>query len=568
MFLKDKELKEYNKIIKSDRSVCYDKEAITDKEVINDKEVENVNTVDFKARLKQILYQAKILFYKFARFSIVIIVLLFITQSVGLLSSFYCLFCLFFIYKENSLKVIKEDTKNSEKGKAEELRKSMSNNFKNLELLDEAIKDQDKNDLEKPLLLKNDKKVKFENSEVIKEENNKKDNFLYRIDSYKNFLGWFIRLVAFDITLQIIIQIPLEPTSIDQDNYYISLGLYKLWQFSEENVQPDADHRYASIMFKIYTLAILLLVQTMMSSEDFRENHVSQCENIENQSKNIAYKMSSEFNTNRLYMSTLFKKSKEAFENKLKLLEENIRYLNIKIYGNSETLERRKTSKSFKRAQTIAKLKKKITNYETSEVLENNKRVLDYLIQLINPSLFQYYIEKITVISSDLSDRKKILRDQAKNSKLKKKFYESEDENESLNSDESLHQEEDDDADHIIEEKDMKSQNIKQKHMDIRTEYDLNFKDYPELIAYIFASNVETMVYFMFFLNHFMYASLESLVFPLSLLGYAMLEYPRPRVRFFRIMLIYTEIVFFIKFTLQLEISKVILGLSPSYKDP
>ena len=47
-----------------------------------------------------------------------------------------------------------------------------------------------------------------------------------------------------------------------------------------------------------------------------------------------------------------------------------------------------------------------------------------------------------------------------------------------------------------------------------------------------------------------------------------MLEYPRPRVRFFRIMLIYTEIVFFIKFTLQLEISKVILGLSPSYKDP
>ena len=58
-------------------------------------------------------------------------------------------------------------------------------------------------------------------------------------------------------------------------------------------------------------------------------------------------------------------------------------------------------------------------------------------------------------------------------------------------------------------------------------EYDYVFSDFFRLSLCILASQT------------------ESIVFPLSVVGYALIEYPRPSVKYFKYMMIYTEIVFF-----------------------
>lgn len=69
----------------------------------------------------------------------------------------------------------------------------------------------------------------------------------------------------------------------------------------------------------------------------------------------------------------------------------------------------------------------------------------------------------------------------------------------------------------------------------------------------VLSSNTHLICYFCFILNGLVYASLEALVFPLSLLSYALLETPRPLPRYWRIMLVYSELVFFVKFLLHLN---------------
>ena len=146
----------------------------------------NIETTDeiafgFKAKLKIVLYQIKVLFYKFARFSVVVLVLMFTTQSEGLLSSFYCLFCLFFICRENLIFL------HSEKRSK-----------------DEGLKEP---------LLKTDKL---------------ESDSLEKITSYTNLLGYLLKLTALDLTLQVIIQFPYDPTTEVQDQFFLSFGLFKL----------------------------------------------------------------------------------------------------------------------------------------------------------------------------------------------------------------------------------------------------------------------------------------------------------------------------------------------------
>ena len=69
----------------------------------------------------------------------------------------------------------------------------------------------------------------------------------------------------------------------------------------------------------------------------------------------------------------------------------------------------------------------------------------------------------------------------------------------------------------------------------------------------VISSNTHIICYFCFILNGLVYASLEALVFPLSLLCYALLEAPRPLPRYWRVMLWYAETVFFVKFALHLN---------------
>ena len=305
------------------------------------------------------------------------------------------------------------------------------------------------------------------------------------------------------------------------------------------------------------------MVQAMMRSEDFRRNHLIQCKENEIQSAEVALKMSYEFNRNRLYMALLFKRSKIVFEEKLSKLHNQIKLWN-KMFSK-QRIHGKYIKKQFTTKQIVKnkKIRKDVNNEieEIDETEEKSLKTIDFLIKFMNPYLFQDFISKLAVVSSILPDKKKMLEKTENFLLSKKKFYDSEEDSDFSSSVSSIEEKIENKQTNLVSLDSMK------KEIEGNIEYDFKLQNCPELATYLVISNIEAIVYFLFFFNHFVYASLESLVFPLSILGYAMLEYPRPPMKFFRAMLIYTEIVFFIKFNFQLKIVSNLLNLK-EFRDP
>ena len=73
-------------------------------------------------------------------------------------------------------------------------------------------------------------------------------------------------------------------------------------------------------------------------------------------------------------------------------------------------------------------------------------------------------------------------------------------------------------------------------------------------IQSLFINNFTYVCYFFMILAHMMSSSIITLVYPLSIFCYAIIEYPRPRKNYWIACLIYTMIIMFIKFILQLKL--------------
>ena len=73
--------------------------------------------------------------------------------------------------------------------------------------------------------------------------------------------------------------------------------------------------------------------------------------------------------------------------------------------------------------------------------------------------------------------------------------------------------------------------------------------------------------YFFMVLDHMVNASLISLVYPLSIFCFALLEYPRPRKTYWLLCIIYTMVIMFIKFIIQLKIILLFNFSEKSYHD-
>ena len=75
-----------------------------------------------------------------------------------------------------------------------------------------------------------------------------------------------------------------------------------------------------------------------------------------------------------------------------------------------------------------------------------------------------------------------------------------------------------------------------------------------ETFFYIAISNTHNLIYIFMILNMFNNAGLISLVYPVSVLGYALLEENRPRKEFWSFVRVYTTFVLALKFIWNLEI--------------
>ncbi|OMJ84229.1 hypothetical protein SteCoe_14717 [Stentor coeruleus] len=503
---------------------------------------EELEKSNFKTKFRAIIFQLKVLFYKFARFSIVLIVLMFITQSKGVLSSLYCLFCIIFLFQENSI-YLSSDNSPTSTGSS----------------------------LTQRLIEKNDHGQKG-------------------ITFYTFLLGKFLQLISIDLVLQITIQIPYFSIS-DGLNWFTVFGLFKL-NTNESSSSPES--QYKSIYFKIFTFVILMLVHAMMKSKDFLETHRSQCQTIAEESQVISREMTFEFNQQRVTMHQKSVKRKETLEVKVRKLEMHIKIWNKRFYGSERRAVRDKQEFQVEDdllQENWIKEKKPISKMST---------LIQGLIKLTNPCLFKKFLQKINkqdMISQTKREKQNLYEKSmtafANNSEKHEKI---EEENEFLTvsnflghkpnieksefeSNYDSNSDSNSESNSSRSDSESKGKEVNHKIIYLSQDktfpeskndiYELRWTDYPQLICYAFASNTQAIVYFLFFVNHYMYASLESIVFPISVLGYAMLEFPRPRIQFFRFMLYYSGLVMFIKYTLQMEIwKKINENFLKDYEDP
>jgi len=80
------------------------------------------------------------------------------------------------------------------------------------------------------------------------------------------------------------------------------------------------------------------------------------------------------------------------------------------------------------------------------------------------------------------------------------------------------------------------------------------FFKYIELLFYIILSNTHTIIYLCMMLSMYQNAGLMSIVYPISIFGYALIEETRPRRGYWDFLRIYTIVILVIKFIWNLSI--------------
>jgi len=80
-----------------------------------------------------------------------------------------------------------------------------------------------------------------------------------------------------------------------------------------------------------------------------------------------------------------------------------------------------------------------------------------------------------------------------------------------------------------------------------------------EIFFYIIISNTQNLIFFSMMLSMYMNAGLISIVYPILLFGYALLEETRPRKGFWEYLRYYTTTLLFIKFIFNLSVFEDVL---------
>ena len=80
-----------------------------------------------------------------------------------------------------------------------------------------------------------------------------------------------------------------------------------------------------------------------------------------------------------------------------------------------------------------------------------------------------------------------------------------------------------------------------------------------ETFFYIIISNTQNLIFFSMMLSMYMNAGLISMIYPILLFGYALLEETRPRRRFWEFLRRYTTTLLFIKFVCNLSVFEKVL---------
>lgn len=432
----------------------------------------------------------KEIFYSSVHFFILFIVLIFISESSGLFSLCYCIFCLIAIFM------------------ATKILKCKSTFYNYLKLL-------------------------------------------------RNFL---IPLMCFELLAQSVFQLPVHNYLSSTTEEWLSIvGLTQLWAGGGPD-PDDLNNKWKRIYFKIFTLGFILLAYWLMTTKDFGLFIDKLSAKYRVTAKKIGLEMAQAFNNSRLKQLKRHEEASAHTEKELEKLEENVQKWNEKFYS----------SRYIEFGINKKRGDKPVEEYSLGDLKNKYKPGMKRLFQnmvirLINPVIFKHFLWRLKLkknLAIEIEEEKRKDEERRKTMKEMEKFKVEEEKKEEKKEKEGKEKEkerkmtfsdEEDNLEVIIEK-------LKRK----QHPYIINYKDWLKIFLFIICSSTQGIVFLCFFMNHFYYASLESLVFPMSVLCYGILAYPRPSPNYFRIMLIYTEAVFLIKFVINLYVWKF---FSTNYSD-
>lgn len=370
---------------------------------------------------------------------------------------------------------------------------------------------------------------------------------------YLKLLKYFlIPLMCFEMLAQSIYQLPIHGYLSDTTEVWLNVvGLAQLWSGGGKTPK-NVDEKFKRIYFKSFTLGFILLAYWLMTTRDYSLFIDKLSAKYRVTAKKIGLEMAQAFNNSRLKVLRKQEILKIRTDKELQSLEENVKKWNEKF-----------NSTRYNEAASEEKIENLSDYYNLSEELKKKykpgfkRKFQDYMLNMINPVIFKHFLCRIKIKKNEaIKDYEEI----EKQEKQEKRKYD----------DDSISQSISDDEENIVERDfDRKNAKIpsfisvlgnneKEAYIDKlkrkQYPYILNYRDWLKIIMYIVCSSTQGLVFICYLLNHFYYASLESLIFPISVLCYGILSYPRPSPNFFRIMLIYTEFIFLIKFVINLYI--------------
>ena len=361
---------------------------------------------------------------------------------------------------------------------------------------------------------------------------------LKSVSNFKKYLkllgGFLIPFMCFELLLQCSYQAPFHYYLNDYDEEWINaVGLTRLWSAGGGKLNGLQD-RWKRIYFKIFTLGFILLVFWLMNTEDYADFVEKLSKKYRIKAKMLGLEIAQAFNDYRLKELKKHEERRIRAENELEKLDENVKKWNEKFIESRQVEFGVNPNRGDKIIETNTYLE-----LEMQHKPGMARSFQNAIIGSINPVLFKHFIFRIT-----------LKRDTAVMEELKERQSKSVGDI----SDASMSAEQ-------IEKEKLLIKFKKNQHI-----YVLSWKDWMKIIFYVLCSCTQGIVFLTFFINHFVYASIESVIFPLSVLCYGLLEYPRPSPNYFRIMLIYTEFVFFLKFVINLYVWDFVS--TGDYQDP
>ena len=334
-------------------------------------------------------------------------------------------------------------------------------------------------------------------------------------EEYTRFLdNYFVTFLMVDLTALMLYQMPLSAVHTGTGNEFLkAVGLVSLWRAGDEVEPVEARVHYDWVVFKILTFIILRLLSKMFANEDFRLYITRYRKDIEASASDVRLGTAREFNNHRIKVSEEFSRKKEESKQIIKKM----------LHEAGEWYQKGKeTSQMEVKGQTTPDVAVSVW-------------VKSVLLARLSKPLFSTFVANIAKKQSEEDDGEK------PDCKV-------EDREEPLvHSPSSLEAE--------------------------ASRINLTCRRLALLLWYIVCSHTQEICFVLFFLNHYFYASVESLFFPFSTLCYAMLDNPRPSAKYWKVMLYYSVGVFGIKYSWQLNMVELLMskyvGVSlKSYGDP